>query len=101
MTNNTQVEGGFVDVKFIVFLKSTIAKMVATNTLPPNMIDLRFWQTWAMDIYKMEIFDQNQGTAGGKDMSQGAQDSLQDRNTRSITIKKKSSSVFSKWNFSA
>ena len=48
---------GFVNFKFIAFLKTTVAKMVATNTLGPEFLGLHFWQTWAKKIYNIKSFD--------------------------------------------
>lgn len=53
---NTE-ETGFVSAKFVTFLKTTLAKMVSTNTLPSEVISVQFWQTWAKKNYSTRTFD--------------------------------------------
>ena len=42
--------------KFVVFLKATLCKMVATNALPMEFIDLHFWESWPEQYYTLKSF---------------------------------------------
>ena len=46
-----------VNMKFIVFLKGTLGKMVATNTLKKDFINLDFWETWPRKFYNVKAYD--------------------------------------------
>lgn len=48
---------GFVNIKFIVFLKATLGKMMATGILPENLIDLHFWQSWPRKFYNIKSYN--------------------------------------------
>ena len=48
---------GCVNMRFIVFLKATLGKMVATNTLGRDFINLQFWQTWPRKFYNIKSYD--------------------------------------------
>lgn len=48
---------GCVNMKFIVFLKSTLGKMVAIKTLDQDFINLEFWQTWPRKFYNIKSYD--------------------------------------------
>lgn len=48
---------GFINNKFVIFLKSTLTKMVATNTIGTDFLDLNFWQVWPKKIYTPKSFD--------------------------------------------
>ena len=47
---------GFVNIKFIVFLKATLGKMMATEILPNGFIDLHFWQSWPRRFYNIKCY---------------------------------------------
>ena len=46
-----------VSMKFIVFLKGTLGKMVATNFLGHDFINLKFWQNWPQKFYNIKSYD--------------------------------------------
>ena len=46
-----------VPLKFIVFMKGTLGKMVATKTLDPDFINLQFWQNWPRKFYNVKSYD--------------------------------------------
>lgn len=48
---------GFVNMKFVVFLKATLGKMVGTKTLPNDFINLQFWQSWPHKFYNVKSYD--------------------------------------------
>ena len=48
---------GYVNIKFIVFLKATLGKMMGTNILPQNFLDLHFWQSWPQKFYNIKSYD--------------------------------------------
>ena len=48
---------GCVNIKFIVFLKATLGKMVATKTLGNDFINLEFWQNWPHKFYNVKSYD--------------------------------------------
>ena len=48
---------GFVNIKFIVFLKATLGKMMGTNILPNNFLDLQFWLSWPRKFYNIKAYD--------------------------------------------
>ena len=48
---------GCVNMKFIVFLKTTLGKMVATKTLDSDFINLDFWQKWPQKFYSIKSYD--------------------------------------------
>ena len=48
---------GCVDMKFIIFLKATLGKMVATKTLSNDFINLQFWQNWPHKFYNIKSYD--------------------------------------------
>ena len=50
-------ETGCVNMKFIVFLKTTLGKMVATKTLAADFINLEFWQKWPRKFYNVKCYD--------------------------------------------
>ena len=47
---------GFVNIKFIVFLKATLGKMMATEILPNGFIDLHFWQSFPRKFYNIKSY---------------------------------------------
>lgn len=47
---------GCVDMKFIIFLKTTLGKMVAANTLKNDFINLQFWQKWPQKFYNVKSY---------------------------------------------
>ena len=48
---------GYVSTRFIVFLKGTLGKMVATDTLDDDFINLQFWQSWPRKFYNIKSYD--------------------------------------------
>lgn len=46
-----------VDMKFIVFLKTTLGKMVSAHSLPNDFINLQFWQKWPRKFYNVRSYD--------------------------------------------
>lgn len=60
-----------VDMSFVVFLKATLGKMVATNTLDKDFIDLHFWHAWPKKYYSIKYFD---NTKGMDALSNGSED---------------------------
>lgn len=48
---------GYVPIKFIVFLKTTLGKMVAANILGTDILDLHFWQQWPKKFYNVRQYD--------------------------------------------
>ena len=48
---------GFVNIKFIVFLKATLGKMMGTDILPNGFLDLHFWQSWPRKFYNIWCYD--------------------------------------------
>lgn len=50
-------EKGCVNMKFIVFLKGTLGKMVGTNMLDYDFINLQFWQTFPQKFYNIKSYD--------------------------------------------
>ena len=50
-------ETGCVSMKFIIFLKGTLGKMVATKILECNFINLQFWQTFPQKFYNIKYYD--------------------------------------------
>ena len=48
---------GFVNIKFIVFLKATLGKMMGTEILPNGFLDLHFWQSWPRKFYNVKAYD--------------------------------------------
>ena len=48
------VQEGF--LSFIVFLKTTLAKMVANKALPTEFICTEFWETWPHQYYSTHSF---------------------------------------------
>ena len=44
-------------MKFIVFLKGTLGKMVATGVLEKELINLDFWETWPRKFYNLKSYD--------------------------------------------
>ena len=48
---------GFVNIKFIVFLKATLGKMMGTGILPHDFVDLQFWQSWPRKFYNVKAYD--------------------------------------------
>ena len=53
---STSAERVFFD--FTVFLKSSIAKMVATGTLPDDFLCIQFWEAWQTEYYCTTFFDE-------------------------------------------
>ena len=48
---------GCVNMKFIVFLKMTLGKMVGNKTLPKDFINLHFWQKWPRKFYNVKSYN--------------------------------------------
>lgn len=48
---------GYVSVRFIIFLKATLGKMVATNILGTDFLDLHFWQVWPKKFYNVKSYE--------------------------------------------
>ena len=48
---------GCVNMRFIVFLKATLAKMVANKFLPDDFIDLQFWESFPHKFYNIKSYD--------------------------------------------
>lgn len=48
---------GCVNMKFIVFLKGTLGKLVAANALGNDFINLEFWKTWPRKFYNVRSYD--------------------------------------------
>lgn len=46
-----------INYKFIIFVKATLGKMVATNTLEPDFINLDFWDSWPRKFYNIRAYD--------------------------------------------
>lgn len=59
MSQQNLDEKGFVSIKFVIFLKATIAKMVATKALSSDFIGLNFWQTWPKKVYHTKSYECN------------------------------------------
>ena len=55
-----------VNVKFIIFLKTTLGKMVSSQTLDPTIISLNFWKAWPRKFYNVKVHDlSKEDKAGG------------------------------------
>lgn len=50
-------EEGYVSMKFIIFLKTTLGKMVAINVFDHDFINLQFWQKWPRKFYNIKSYD--------------------------------------------
>ena len=50
-------EKGYVNFKFIVFLKATLGKMVGTKVLDKETINYHFWETWPKKFYNIKSYD--------------------------------------------
>ena len=61
MSNKFAQEKGYVNLKFIMFLKTTLGKMMATNTIASDMFDLNFWHSWPKKYYNSKCFDNCKG----------------------------------------
>ena len=46
-----------VNMRFIVFLKSALAKMVANKFLESDFINLEFWLSWPRKFYNVKTYD--------------------------------------------
>ena len=53
---------GFVNIKFIVFLKATLGKMMGTGILPNDFVDLNFWQSWPRKFYNVKSYNSTKET---------------------------------------
>lgn len=54
------MERGFLN--FTVFLKSSLAKLVATQTLSEDFLCIEFWEEWQAEYYSAKFFDEtNEG----------------------------------------
>ena len=54
-------------MKFIVFLKGTLGKMVATKTLPNDFINLQFWQSWPQKFYNIKSYDKTKNEVNNRE----------------------------------
>ena len=50
-------EKGYVNIRFIVFLKATLGKMVGTKLLDADTINLNFWESWPKRFYNVRSYD--------------------------------------------
>lgn len=57
MSKENLEEKGFVSIRFIIFLKTTLSKMVATNILDQDFLDVHFWQLWPKKFYNIRCYD--------------------------------------------
>ena len=57
MSKENMEDKGYINIRFIIFLKTTLGKMVATGLLPKDFIDLHFWQQWPKKIYNIKYYD--------------------------------------------
>lgn len=48
---------GCVNMKFIVFLKGTLGKMVSAKLLTNDFINLQFWQKWPQKFYNVKSYN--------------------------------------------
>ena len=57
MPKENMEEKGYINIKFVIFLKTTLGKMVSTDILGKDLIDLHFWQTWPKKFYNVKCYD--------------------------------------------
>lgn len=57
MSKDSMEEKGFVNNRFIIFLKATLGRMVATKILGKDFLDLHFWQLWPKKFYQIRAYD--------------------------------------------
>lgn len=57
-------EKGFVNIKFIIFLKATLGRMVATKILPQDFLNLQFWQLWPKKFFNVRSYESTKKDLG-------------------------------------
>ena len=91
---------GYVNIRFIIFLKATLGKMVATEILGNDFLDLHFWQQWPKKFYNIKAYDSAkndvvkqtkvvipmEGEAGPKDIDQWYEEAQYQENVDSTSI---------------
>ena len=59
MPKENMEQNGFVNIRFIIFLKATLGKMVATEILGNDFVDLNFWQQWPKKFNNIKTSSKN------------------------------------------
>ena len=57
-------------------MKTTLGKMVATNTLPSDFINLHFWESWPRRFYNIKSYDASKIELSGPTEDVESQDDL-------------------------
>ena len=75
-------EKGYVDFKFIVFLKATLGKMVGTNVLHKDTVNYYFWESWSKKFYNIKSYDSSKeelsrSKSTGEDRGYGQDEALE------------------------